>query len=347
MVKRGILLLNFGGPWTLSDVRPFLYRLFVNPFVLVGVPTPLRQLLAFTISQVKGPSSIRSYRSIGGGSPQLKWTTTQAEGLRNLLDRNSVRVEIGMRSAAPSIATALRRLECWGADEILLLPLFPQFSTTTTGTCFDEVESSLEDLQWSPKLHKINNWPDHSLYIQLLRQTTNEAVAEAESSSDGDGQPVHILFSAHSLPLKIVNLGDPYPEHVQRTVQAVTRGIGHSWSLAYQSRNGRLPWLQPYLEDELKRLGREGLRNVVVVPISFVSDHIETLFELDQLYADLAQRHGITNYRRARCFNSDPMFAQVLYSLVMSAGDGFALHLGSETDLASNNGVRSARAVTA
>lgn len=325
-MKLGILLLNFGGPWTLSDVRSFLYRLFVNPRVLVGIPSPLRQLLAFTISQVKGPSSIRSYRSIGGGSPQLKWTATQAEGLRSLLNRNSTRVEIGMRSAEPSINTALARLQFWGADEVVLLPLFPQFSTTTTGTCFDEVEAALEALKWKPKLHKITNWPDDSLYIRLLRQTTAEAVTEAETLRDDDRLPVHIVFSAHSLPLRIVNMGDPYPAEVQRTVAAVTRGVKQPWSLAYQSRNGRMPWLQPYLEDELKRLGREGVRNLVVAPISFVSDHIETLFELDQLYADVAKKHGITNYRRARCFNGDPMFAQVLHSLLNSGIDGFAFH---------------------
>ena len=122
-------MLNFGGPWTLSDVRPFLYRLFANPRVLVGIPSPLRQLLAFTIAQVKGPSSIKSYRAIGGGSPQLKWTTTQAANLRLLLDRHSVRVEIGMRSAEPSIRTALDRLNMWGATHLILLPLFPPFHT--------------------------------------------------------------------------------------------------------------------------------------------------------------------------------------------------------------------------
>ena len=145
-------MLNFGGPWTLSDVRPFLYRLFANPRVLVGIPSPLRQLLAFTIAQVKGPSSIKSYRAIGGGSPQLKWTTTQAANLRLLLDRHSVRVEIGMRSAEPSIRTALDRLNMWGATHLVLLPLFPQFSTTTTGTCFEEIENVLKELQWKPQV---------------------------------------------------------------------------------------------------------------------------------------------------------------------------------------------------
>ena len=315
-MKVGILMLNFGGPWTLSDVRPFLYRLFVNPRVLVGIPSPVRQLLAFTIAQIKGPSSIKSYRAIGGGSPQLRWTTTQAEGLRCMLDRRSMRVEIGMRSAAPSIATALRRLKTWGATDLVLLPLFPQFSTTTTGTCFDELETVLNELDWKPQVHEIKSWPDHPLYIQLLRQTVDEAVAEAEAQRDGNRDPLHIVFSAHSLPMKIVKLGDPYPEEIERTIRAVTRGIKQSWSLAYQSRNGRLPWLQPYLEDELKRLGREGVSKVVVVPISFVSDHIETLFELDKLYARVAREHGISTYHRARCFNDDPLFAKLLYSLL-------------------------------
>ena len=313
-MKVGILMLNFGGPWTLSDVRPFLYRLFVNPRVLVGIPSPVRQLLAFTIAQVKGPSSIKSYREIGGGSPQLRWTTTQAEGLRGMLDRRSMRVEIGMRSAEPSIATALRRLKVWGATDLVVLPLFPQFSTTTTGTCFDELETVLNELDWKPELHEIRSWPDHPRYIQLLRQTVDEAVAEAEAH--GNREPLHIVFSAHSLPMKIVKLGDPYPDEIERTIQAVTQGLKHSWSLAYQSRNGRLPWLQPYLEDELKRLGREGISKVVVVPISFVSDHIETLFELDRLYAGVAKEHGISTYHRARCFNDDPMFSKLLFSLL-------------------------------
>jgi ferrochelatase len=310
-------MLNFGGPWTLSDVRPFLYRLFANPRVLVGIPSPLRQLLAFTIAQVKGPSSIKSYRAIGGGSPQLQWTTTQAANLRRLLDSRSIRVEIGMRSAEPSIRTALHRLNTWGATDLILLPLFPQFSTTTTGTCFDEIDAVLKELQWQPQVREIRSWPDHPIYMRLLQRTVDEAVSEAEARRTSDRDPVHVVFSAHSLPLKIVKLGDQYPFEIERTITGVTQALKHSWSLAFQSRNGRLPWLQPYLEDELKRLGQAGLSNVVVVPISFVSDHIETLFELDQLYAGVAKAHGITNYQRARCFNDDPLFAELLYSLVM------------------------------
>lgn len=318
-MKTGILLLNFGGPWTLSDVKPFLYRLFANKSVLVGVPAPFRQLLALMIAQIKGPSSIESYKAIGGGSPQLKWTAIQAEGLRSLTRNGELRIEIGMRSAEPSIQTALERLRVWGAEKVVLLPLFPHFSTTTTGTCFTEVRSALSRLEWEPTINEVTNWPDHPAYIDLLRLNVNEAIARATSERNGDDASLHILFSAHSLPMKIVKRGDPYPDDVARTIRAVTKGLSYPWSLAFQSRNGKLPWLEPYLEDEIKRLGREGIRKVVVVPISFVSDHIETLFELDQLYAGLARKHGISQYYRARCFNGDPQFPRVLQSILSEA----------------------------
>jgi ferrochelatase len=316
--KTGIALLNFGGPWTLDDVKPFLYRLFVNPAVLVGVPAPFRQLLAFTISQVKGPSSIRSYKSIGGGSPQLKWTERQATGLQSLLD-DSMRIEIGMRSAEPSIERALQQLKNWGAEELVLLPLFPHYSTTTSGTCFEEARAALKRLNWYPRVREIVNWPDHEGYAKLLRRTVDEAVREAEALRGASTDTIHILFSAHSLPLKIVKLGDPYSSDIERTIKAVTQGLRHPWSLCFQSRNGKLPWLEPYLEDEIKRLAKEGIRRLVVVPVSFVSDHIETLFELDQLYADLAREHGINHYHRARAFNDDPEFPRVLRSVLSEA----------------------------
>ena len=318
-MKRGVLLLNFGGPWTLADVKPFLYRLFANPRVLVGVPTPFRQLLAFIIAQVKGPSSIRNYRSIGGSSPQLKWTAIQAEGLRQLFRSKEVRVELGMRSSEPSIETALEQMKFWGAEQLTLMPLFPQYSTTTTETCFDVVQESLNKLHWRPQLTTITHWPDHPQYISLLRDSIDEAIRLAVSERKDLTSPVHVVFSAHSLPIKIVERGDPYADDVSRTVQAVTEGLQAPWSLAYQSRNGRLPWLQPYLEDELTRLGRAGIEAVVIVPISFVSDHIETLFELDHLYRGVARKHGIKHYYRARCFNDNPHFPRVLQTIVMEA----------------------------
>jgi len=224
-----------------------------------------------------------------------------------------------MRSSDPSIDAALEQMKFWGADELTLMPLFPQFSTTTTGTCFDVVSDSLDKLDWHPQLTTISHWPDHPEYIHLLRHSVDEAISLAQSKRNGSTDPVHVIFSAHSLPMKIVERGDPYAEDVARTVRAVTEGLQAPWSIAFQSRNGRLPWLKPYLEDELKRLGREGVNAVVVVPISFVSDHIETLFELDRLYFDVARKHGIEHYYRARCFNDDAQFPRVLQSILMEA----------------------------
>jgi ferrochelatase len=259
------------------------------------------------------------------------WTEEQAEGLRRLLKSNGdgdsgghagvdVRVEIGMRSAEPSIESALRNLKEWGAQRLVLLPLFPHFSTTTTGTCLEEAESALARMNWSPLKHEVRNWPDEPGYAALLRRTVDEAIARAEEERGDAADPIHVLFSAHSLPLKIVERGDTYPEDIARTIKSVTDGLKHPWSLCFQSRNGKMAWLEPYLEDELKRLGRGGVRRVVVAPVSFVSDHIETLFELDQLYAEEARRSGITHYYRARSFNGDPEFAEVLRAILRKSG---------------------------
>lgn len=317
-MKNGILLLNFGGPWTLKDVKPFLYRLFADPAVLVGVPSPFRQLAAFSIAQIKGSYSIKCYEAIGGGSPQLKWTEIQTEGLRELIKTDAVKIEIGMRNAEPSIETALIKLKEWGAARLILLPMFPQFSTTTTGTCLEEVNKSLKRLNWSPFRHEIHNWADNENYIKLLRRTVDEAItrAEIEREEQKSDDNIHVLFSAHSLPMKIVERGDNYAADVERTIRAVTKDLNYSWSLSFQSRNGKMRWLEPYTEDELKRLGKAGIRRLVVAPISFVSDHIETLYELDQLYFEQAKSHGIEHYYRVRAFNDDPEFPRVLHSVL-------------------------------
>jgi ferrochelatase len=233
------------------------------------------------------------------------------------MPKDRVRIEIGMRSSEPSIETALTQLKFWGAEELTLLPLFPQFSTTTTATCFDVVAEVLDKLKWRPVVREVTKWPDHPAYISLLRSTLDQAVREAERGRNGSKAPLHVLFSAHSLPMKIVERGDPYPDDIARTVRAVTTDFHHPWSLGFQSRNGKMPWLKPYLEDEIRRLARAGVETLVVVPISFVSDHIETLFELDQLYADLARRQGIKHYHRARCFNGDADFPRVLQAIAM------------------------------
>lgn len=248
----------------------------------------------------------------------MKWTEIQTEGLRELIKTDKVKIEIGMRNAEPSIETALMKLKEWGTQRLILLPMFPQFSTTTTGTCFEKVKDSLIHIGWFPLIHEIRNWADNEKYIKLLRRTVDEAItrAEIEKEEDKSDDKIHVLFSAHSLPMKIVERGDNYAKDVERTIRAVTKDLNYSWSLSFQSRNGKMRWLEPYTEDEIKRLGESGVRRLVVAPISFVSDHIETLYELDQLYYELAKSHGIEHYYRVRAFNDDPEFPHVLHSVL-------------------------------
>lgn len=314
-MKTGVILYNLGGPWSLKEVRPFLYRLFSDPKILVGVPTPLRQILAASIAGLKGKSSIQSYRKIGNGSPQLKWTLEQAQMTQVRLGYEKYRVVIGMRAAKPNIADALDDLRVWGADRVIGLPLFPHFSTTTTGSCVEETKRILIKKKWDVPFSYLNHWADHPLWIRFLKKVVDEEIDKARSLGIKD---FHILFSAHSLPMKIVNNGDPYPGHVKRTIEAVTEDLKAPWSLAFQSRNGKVPWLKPYVDHEFARLAQSGIKNLIIIPVSFVSDHIETLYELDIEYAHLAHQLGIEYYSRGRVLNADPVFPELLCNLIES-----------------------------
>lgn len=315
-MKRGVFLLNFGGPDTLSDVKPYLFRLFSDPHILVGIPNPIRIGLAFLISRIKAPSSRRMYERIGGCSPQLKWTQRQMELLDQKLKKtnDNVKVLLGMKSWPPDIETALRAFKDWNADELVLLPLFPQFSTTTTGACLDDVFQTLRRMKWCPRIRTKTSWCDHKPFTDLLGnliQTQIDLLPQEATEKN-----THIVFSAHSLPMKIVNRGDPYPTEVHRTVATLARCISLPWSLAYQSKNGPIPWLKPYTDSHILELARHGCKHLIVVPISFVSDHIETLYELDIEISEQAQKAGIQTFLRVPLFNDDPRFIHVLSSLV-------------------------------
>ena len=308
-MKRGILLLNFGGPAELKDVRPFLYRLFSDK-VIIDLPTPFRQTLAHFIAFTRAATTRKMYAQIGGGSPQLKWTNAQLTEIQNQLGSN-IKVTVGNLTSAPDIGPALKDLKDWGAEKVVFLPLFPQFSTTTIGACYQEVDKVLAKMNWQPREQvRIKGFPDHPKYIELLRQTINESLATVA------GKEVHVLFSAHSLPLTIIEKGDPYPAEIQKTIVAITSDLTVPWSLAFQSRSGKRPWLEPYTDDEIRKLAASGVKTLIVVPISFISDHIETLYELDLTYQDVAKKAGVENYLRTRCFNGDPKFSQTLLSII-------------------------------
>lgn len=316
--KTGILLLNLGGPGEPSDVTPFLFNLFSDEDILVGIPAVLRIPLALLIASLKGGSSVKNYGGSGSFGAQLHWTREQACSLAGRLPSHPV--EIGMRAWHPFIEEGLLNLRRQGVERILLLPLFPQFSTTTTGSCFREVARVLARWGWNPEIQALRTWAVFPPYIQALRARAREAVAKARISMPGE-EP-HVLFSAHSLPMSVVKRGDPYPEETRETLEAVVAGgLGAPYSLSFQSRNGKAKWIEPYTEDKIPELAKEGVRNLVLVPMSFVSDHIETLHELDQLYTELAEKSGIRNISRSRSFNADPDFIDVLASLAKEALD--------------------------
>jgi ferrochelatase len=317
MMKTGILLLNFGGPESLDAVPGFLFRLFSDPRVLVGIRSPLRQLLAALIVLLKSSSSKSMYKSIGGKSPQLDWTKLQVESFRNIARGKNphVVIKLGMLLSEPYIYRAVKQLKEEGAQQLVLLPLFCQYSTTTTQSCLDQVEKALKRLNYRPQVTTIKSWCDHPGYISLLRKTVDEQIEVAMNG--GDPTP-HVMFSAHSLPMKIVNSGDPYLGEVEKTVKLVTKDLDHSWSLAYQSKNGPIEWAKPYVEEEIPRLAKAGTKSLIIVPISFVCDHIETLFEIDQLYAQLAKDSGIANFYRSRCFNDDAEFPEILHDILVA-----------------------------
>lgn len=319
----GVLLLNLGGPKTIRDVKPFLYRLFSDPDILVGVPSPVRQILAFAISQIKGASSIRAYQEIGGGSPQLFWTQKQADLLEReffkgtVLNRKWI-VKVGMRTTEPSIGEGLRELKQAGVSELVVLPLFPHYSTTTTGSCLKEVHRVLQNLHWTPSIITRDSWGAHPEFIQLQEHKIQATLAALGS----EASEFHLLISAHSLPMNIINRGDPYLNQVRSTVELLMAKVSRlfpSWSLAFQSRNGRARWLEPYFEDELKQLAKSGKRKVLILPISFVSDHIETLWELDLHYAKLARSLGFEKYCRVPSINDNELFIQFLKTLVIES----------------------------
>jgi ferrochelatase len=271
------------------------------------------------------PSVLRNYASIGGGSPIYQHTAAQLEGVaRRLAERTgaTVRPYMAFRYTAPSSDDALRAMQADGVEDVVVLTLYPQYSTATTGSSLRDLDRALDrtGLRGAFRLRMIDQWYDHPGYLAALARQVREALAAWPPEHR---RKVFCLFSAHSLPLAIVRRGDPYPRHVTATVQGVLAQLGPEaptrWRLAYQSQTGPVRWLSPRTEDVLRQLGREGERDVLLVPISFVSDHIETLYEIDQLFAGVARQSGIRTFRRTRSLNQESAFLDALADLVAGA----------------------------
>ena len=317
----GVLLFNMGGPGTLDEVEPFLVNLFSDRDIIeLPMGALLQPVVARIVARARGNGVRRNYASIGGGSPQLRLTRAQALALNDRLDRVSGRrhiVEIAMRYWGPNTETALQRLASEGVSRLVTVTLYPHYSRATTGSSRREFERVLAQPQWQGRfdVSHVDAYPDHPLYLDAMADNVRRAL---------DSFPAHrrnhvtVLFSAHGLPQKFVDAGDPYVEHTHRTVQGILRRIAmpNRHTIGFQSRTGPVTWIGPGTEEVLRDLGRQGVKEVLMVPVSFVSDHIETLYEVDQLFRDDAKAAGILDYRRCEALNTHPLYIEALVDLV-------------------------------
>ena len=313
-----IVLFNLGGPDDQATVRPFLFNLFNDP-AIIGLPGIVRTPLAGLISSRREKAAQANYALMGGGSPLLPETRRQAEALESALARrlpdDEVRTFIAMRYWTPLTAATATEVAAFGPDEIVLLPLYPQYSTTTSASSLKEWNALYAG---SGDSRTVCCWPEAYGWIDAQAQAIAVKLDEAGSAA------VRVLFSAHGIPEKLVSRkGDPYQEQVESTVAAVVARLGElgrtvDHALCYQSRVGPLKWLGPSTPEALEQAARDG-KGAVIVPIAFVSEHVETLVELDIEYAELAHELGVTPYLRVPAVGTAAPFIDALADAAVHA----------------------------
>ena len=323
MGRVGVLLLNLGGPEKLEDVRPFLFNLFSDPEI-IRLPFPwLQKPLAWLISTLRAKKSQANYQQIGGGSPLLQITEAQGEALEARLTAlgKPAQIYIGMRYWHPFTEEAIEQIKRDRIQRLVILPLYPHFSISTSGSSFRILE---ELWKQDPSLRQLDytlipSWYDHPGYLQAMADLIAQELAKFPN-----GDRVHIFFSAHGVPQSYVEeAGDPYQQEIEACTRLIMRTLNRAndYTLAYQSRVGPVEWLKPYTEDALHELGKKGIEDLLVVPISFVSEHIETLQEIDIEYREIAEEAGIRNFQRVPALNTHPGFINSLCDMVMAALD--------------------------
>ena len=328
MGRVGVLLLNLGGPEQLSDVRPFLYNLFSDPEIIRLPFRWLQKPLAWFISTSRAKKSQENYRQIGGGSPLRRITEEQGQALEQDLRNKGLdaTVYIGMRYWHPFTEEAVARIKQDGVESLVVLPLYPQFSISTSGSSF----RILEDL-WKedPALQKINytvipSWYERPGYVESMADLVRQEVDQCANPDEAT-----VFFSAHGVPVSYVTeAGDPYQAEIENCTVLIMKALNrpNPSVLAYQSRVGPIEWLQPYTEDELVALGEKGTQEIVVVPVSFISEHIETLQEIDMEYREIALESGIQQFRRVPALNTYPKFIDDLGNMTVEALNSPPVH---------------------
>ena len=330
----GIVMMNLGGPKTLEDVRPFLLKLFEDREI---IQLPAQRFLGPYIANRRTKSVRQKYDEIGGGSPILAWTEEQGRGMCERLDKLSPETAphkfyVAFRYVHPFSEDALAAMKADGVERAVAFTQYPQFSCSTTGSSLNELWRAAKnvglqnDFEWSV----IDRWPTHPRFIEAMTETVKQGLEQFGPEERDDAL---ILFSAHSLPLDVINRGDAYPAEVGASVHEVMKRLeySHEYAVSYQSDVGPVPWLGPSTEKVLESLGEKKRRNVLVVGIAFTSDHIETLHELDIEYGEVAHKAGITNFKRAPALNGMPKFQDALAEVVhehLQAGEACTKQYG-------------------
>jgi ferrochelatase len=314
MTKTAVILFNLGGPSDVASVRPFLQNLFRDK-AIIGAPAPLRYPLSWWIAKRRAPKMEPVYKELANGSPLLANTIEQQQALQALLPKDH-RVFLCMRYWHPMAAEVTREVKDWGAERILLLPLYPQFSTTTSQSSFDDWQYYAKRINLKVPTRFICCYPEDSGFIEaqaaLLKKEYDEAIKAHKT-------PPRLLFSAHGLPQRVVDKrGDPDPQHVKKSATAIVKTAGlenTDWQVSYQSRVGPLQWIKPYTKDELYRAGREKIP-LIITPIAFVSEHLETLEELDIEYKEIALDAGVPAYYRVPTVSIKESFIKGLAGII-------------------------------
>ncbi|GJP34995.1 hypothetical protein CLOM_g19465 [Closterium sp. NIES-68] len=322
----GVLLLNLGGPDTLDDVQPFLFNLFADPDI-IRLPRALRFLqrpIAQFISTMRAPKSQEGYAAIGGGSPLRRITMDQAEELSKALQKKELpaKVYVGMRYWHPFTEEAIYQIKQDRITRLVVLPLYPQFSITTSGSSLRLLERIFREDEYLVTMQHtvIPSWYQRRGYVDAM-----VSLIQKELQAFSRPEIVNIFFSAHGVPVAYVEeAGDPYKAEMEECVGLVMdelrrRGIYNNYTLAYQSRVGPVEWLKPYTDESIEMLGKAGVKSLLAVPISFVSEHIETLEEIDMEYRELALESGVEEWGRVPALGCEPSFIDDLADAVLEA----------------------------
>jgi protoporphyrin/coproporphyrin ferrochelatase len=338
-MSAGVILLNLGGPDSLQAVKPFLYNLFSDRQIIRLGPPFLQKPLALLISGIRSKKTRKYYSLIGGKSPIFDITQAQSSALQDALNQTRegkqelsaserpFSVYIGMRYWHPLIEDTVARIYKDGIRKLIALNLYPHYSVATSGSSLAKLHEVAADYDMG--ISTVPSWFNHPGYIDALvdiikkgigsfhkRLSDTSAATPSRKTHKEAVDDIHVLFSAHSLPRKIIDGGDPYVDQLMGTIGEITKKMPVTWHLSYQSRSGPVQWLEPSTEEKITELAKAGVKNILAVPISFVSDHIETLYEIDILYKGIAENLGVTLIR-ADSLNTHPLFIAALRDIVL------------------------------